>query len=1049
MSLMDYHITIQHYKESFPEEEVDRGKQYHIEKVERQGQGIYRLTVNQKYESNTYVRVRVQKNGDIDHLESSCMCRSIYCRHVIAALDYLSDVYMGNRSTQSSRFISQLIMTYGRQLSDQVQQPVRIEPEVSLNEQKGSLFLRLRIGRTKMYLLPDIGRFMDACEYHHTKSYGKELEWTHDLSALDSKSRRLAELAYDIYQRSRGDYRNYTWNSGKEFSLQDASLERFMDIMGEDTLTIGKTVYTVVPKDPALRASLRSVDRSKLCFTVENPLLFLGSAERGYFLSQEEQKLYVTSRDYANALSPLLKVLAEHEKLMIAQKDVSAFFSTVLRQIEPYCDTDMTAVDESQLPPQLVSQLYVDVDEQGVVCATLQFSYGERFYSAFAPPTNRLHEDHYGETAAKQAVLHYFTFDSADKTHPLKATDDDTVFLLISEGMTKLSRFMEVYVSDRFKGISVRKPVQTSVGIRPTGDLLELDISSVGYTLEELTEMLNAYRKGRKYHRFRDGSFSMVDDSMKELDMLTKELNISDKALLKEKVTVPMYRMLYLNSLQTDGEAIRLKRSSDFKQYAKDYENSLRDEERLVVPQELESILRDYQKDGFRWMKTLHLYHMGGILADDMGLGKTLQAIALMLNEKNTSADGEHKQFLVVCPSSLTLNWLNEIAKFAPQLKALCVTGTVAERNKLFETMGDYDVLITSYATLLRDIERYEDRHFAVQFLDEAQNIKNHTTRSAKAVKVIHSDRRFALTGTPVENSLAELWSIFDFIMPGYLHNYTYFQRNYETPIVKKNDAAAVRSLQRMTSPFILRRLKKEVLTELPDKTETVLVSDMDETQRKLYLANAIQAKRELAGMDGQRDKLKMLTILLRLRQICCDPSLVYENYDGGQAKLEQCMELIENCIEAGHKILLFSQFTSMLTIIATALTQRKRSFYMLTGETKTKERLRMVNDFNQNEVNVFLISLKAGGTGLNLTGADIVIHYDPWWNLSAENQASDRVYRIGQKNSVQIYKLIVKDTVEEKICQLQQRKAELLETAVGGEGDILNMTTDEIISLL
>ena len=323
------------------------------------------------------------------------------------------------------------------------------------------------------------------------------------------------------------------------------------------------------------------------------------------------------------------------------------------------------------------------------------------------------------------------------------------------------------------------------------------------------------------------------------------------------------------------------------------------------------------------------------------------------------------------------------------------------------------------------------------------------TGQCGTLVKAVSSKLRFALTGTPVENTLAELWSIFDFIMPGYLHNYSYFKKNYEQPIVKKHDEAAARSLQRLTSPFILRRLKKEVLEELPDKTETVLLTEMENEQKKIYTANAAEVRGELKHLSDSSDRLKILAMLTRLRQLCCDPSLVYENYGGGSAKLEQCIELIKSCIEAGHKILLFSQFTSMLDIIAARLDAEGVEYYMLTGKTKAKERLKLVNDFNENAVSVFLISLKAGGTGLNLTGADIVIHYDPWWNLSAENQASDRAYRIGQHNNVQIYKLITKNTIEERISELQQRKADLLETVLGGDGDIMKMSVSEVMSLL
>ncbi|MBQ3691803.1 MAG: DEAD/DEAH box helicase family protein, partial [Clostridia bacterium] len=334
-----------------------------------------------------------------------------------------------------------------------------------------------------------------------------------------------------------------------------------------------------------------------------------------------------------------------------------------------------------------------------------------------------------------------------------------------------------------------------------------------------------------------------------------------------------------------------------------------------------------------------------------MGLGKTIQAIALMLSTKENSE--EHRQCLVITPSSLTINWENEIKKFAPSLEAVCLNGSAAERKKLFEDIDKYDVVITSYSTILRDIDKYENITFALQIIDEAQNIKNHNTQSAKAVKAIKSDLRFALTGTPIENTLAELWSIFDFVMPGYLYNYSYFKKNYETPIVKKNDEKAIKSLQRLISPFILRRMKKEVLTELPEKTETILFTEMEKEQKKIYTANAAQVRGELKELDSS-DKIKILAMLTRLRQLCCDPSLVYDNYDGGSAKLEQCIELVKSCIEAGHKILLFSQFTSMLELLERELKALGIEYYKITGQTSKEERIKLVRSFNENEVPLF-----------------------------------------------------------------------------------------------
>ena len=434
-----------------------------------------------------------------------------------------------------------------------------------------------------------------------------------------------------------------------------------------------------------------------------------------------------------------------------------------------------------------------------------------------------------------------------------------------------------------------------------------------------------------------------------------------------------------------------------------------------------------------------------------MGLGKTIQIISILLDYKKNI--NENKASIVVSPSSLSLNWKNEIEKFAPDLKTKVIRGTAEERKLLIENVDKYDLLITSYDLLKRDIDVYKDKNYNFKFIiaDEAQYLKNNNTKNAKSIKILNADTRFALTGTPIENSLAELWSIFDFIMPGYLFTYKEFKTRYEMSIIKDEDIEVMNKLKMLIEPFVLRRTKKEVLTELPEKTITVLNNEMEEEQRNIYLSYLLQAKQELQdeiNVNGyEKSQIKILAALTRLRQICCHPGLFIQDYQNSSSKLEQCIEIIEDGINAGHKILLFSSYTSMFEIIEKKLDERNIKYFKLTGSTKVDERIELVDEFNQNpEIGVFLISLKAGGTGLNLIGADMVIHYDPWWNISAENQATDRAYRIGQKNNVQVYKLITKDSIEEKIYELQQKKAELTDNMLSTQTTFINKLSKEDI---
>ena len=457
----------------------------------------------------------------------------------------------------------------------------------------------------------------------------------------------------------------------------------------------------------------------------------------------------------------------------------------------------------------------------------------------------------------------------------------------------------------------------------------------------------------------------------------------------------------------------------------------------------MEPVLRPYQRVGFQWLKTLESCGFGGILADEMGLGKTLQMIAFLF-----SAERGGLASLVVCPASLILNWADELARFAPDLRVTLIMGTAAERKKQLAEKPDSDVWVTSYELLRQDIKLYAELEFYCCILDEGQHIKNQSTLASKAVKQVVCRQRFILTGTPIENRLSELWNLFDFLMPGYLFSHRSFVEKLEKPAVKSGDAAAAEQLRKLVQPFMLRRLKRDVLKELPPKIEHVRRVALAENERKVYLAAALEARNALAA--GEQGKLAILAALTRLRQICCAPGLCFENYTGPASKLDACIELCASMAENGHQILLFSQFTSMLDLIRDRLNQLRISNFTLQGSTSKEQRARLVQDFNKGAASVFLISLKAGGTGLNLTAADVVIHYDPWWNLAAQEQATDRAHRIGQQSSVQVYKLIAENTIEEKILKLQEKKAELMDMiSDGSEASILNMSAEDLLALL
>lgn len=469
------------------------------------------------------------------------------------------------------------------------------------------------------------------------------------------------------------------------------------------------------------------------------------------------------------------------------------------------------------------------------------------------------------------------------------------------------------------------------------------------------------------------------------------------------------------------------------------------------IPAEVKAKLRSYQKEGVDWLDRLRNMHLSGILADDMGLGKTLQAI-IAVTQKILEKEGAIS--LIVCPTSLVYNWKEEFAKFNPKVKALAVDGTPTQRKRLLENIRDYDVVITSYSLLQKDIDTYKDIPFDYCILDEAQHIKNRSTRNARSVKMIQASHRLILTGTPIENSLDELWSLFDFLMPGLLSSYDRFVEKYiRTP--SKEGTRNMDSLKKKVSPFILRRMKKDVLKDLPSVSEITYHCHLSEQQKELYQSYAASAREELAQLvkkEGfERVQIHVLATLTRLKQICCHPAIFAKEKPehGDSAKYDMLMELLQNLMESKHKTVIFSQYTRMLQIVREDLQRQGVPFEYLDGSTKN--RLDIVKKFNEDEkIPIFLVSLKAGGSGLNLTGADTVIHYDMWWNPAVESQATDRVHRIGQKNNVSSYKLVTLNTIEEKIVELQQRKQGLVRKIVSSDEEAISkLTWEEVLELL
>jgi superfamily II DNA or RNA helicase len=1000
-----------------------------------------------------------------------CDCPAFYsyegcCKHIVAVLlqyyyrmvteDHAPVRLKGGTVTDSAA--RQMIKQYSDRMinsavSNASVQKVRLIPVVKIDS-FGRLALELTVGNERMYIIKDLPKFYSDITSGNVVEYGVKLKFLHNENAFDEQSRPLLRFFTDkfrellTYVNLQAMYKN----DKRSLYLSPRAFDDFFNIYEGQRVAfnfdVDKSQVLFANENPPLELTLNK-EGNAFKLKMGLPDLLVAGAKCQYMLIGD--RLLRCSEACTQATSGLLQaMMGKDGTLVVAEADMGEFCSSVVSEIRPY--VNIKADDEdiaSFLPMPLVSKLYLDMPSVGLITGNLKFCYGDNETDAMSEAKMNFQRNIKEELLAQSFVKKYFEAYDPEQRF-LYIQDDDRIYRLLSEGIDEMSGTVEIYTTDKFKSVAVRRPPQVSVGVRLRSNLIDIDIDTDDFPPEELAALLGSYRQHKKYHKLRDGSFVGLENSpLADISQLAQGLDLTDDDFARGGATVPKYRALYLDGIIKDSAQLKTERDIGFKAMVRDI-NDISDSE-TEPPESLRHILRNYQKTGFRWLKTMSRYGFGGVLADDMGLGKTLEAIAFLLSNKEENP--EKCVSLIVCPASLVLNWESEINHFAPQLKALSVIGDAQQRAEFISHIHEYDAIITSYDLLKRDIELYKEIKFFCQIIDEAQYIKNAVTQNARAVKSVQSEQRFALTGTPIENSLAEIWSIFDFLMPGYLHNHNRFKQDFELPVIKNNDENALINLKKLLSPFILRRLKANVLKELPPKTETVLYAALDGEQKRLYTANLAKIRSQLGsqfksgGLSGSR--VVILAMLTRLRQLCCDPTLCYEDYHSESAKLELCLELLESSVQAGHKVLLFSQFTSMLSIIEAHLKQLAISYYVLKGSTPKEERAALTSRFNIDDTKVFLISLKAGGTGLNLTGADIVIHYDPWWNISAQNQATDRAHRIGQQNSVQVYKLIAKDTIEEKILKLQKDKMKLADSVISeGDGMISRMSSDEILNL-
>ncbi|WLV24324.1 DEAD/DEAH box helicase [Aciduricibacillus chroicocephali] len=909
----------------------------------------------------------------------------------------------------------------------------------------GRLFyLEMKTGVKRRYVVRNLGEFLDDVFEGEEHEFTKKFTYDGQVHYFRPEDMEMLEVLHGI-QRNSEIYDQPSFNYYHD-ELRDKRYVVVPPYAMKDLIAkLSKLNFVLIEGQKEYTEIAISEDQLPFQFVLEredtgNDLVFTlegtdgAKFYRNYDLVFQDGIFYFPNKKQLPIIGEMLRFSQGVKRMPVQKERADLFLSEVLPSLKNVGKVNIAEeISEEIIDKPLEAKLYLEMKET-VIGGRLEYHYGKEVIEPFAgrKTGNQLILRDAAKEQKIMNLIEHANFRFNGKELYIEA-DDDTLYNFLYEVLPQMSRHLEVLMTNELRQFLVDTPPEAATNIRvdESANLLDIGFSIEGVSQDEVEAVLAAVIEKKRFYRLQSGAFlSLGGEEFQSVQHFFAEMDLTAADTVNGRLSLPMFRGMEVDEL------IDTKKVYDhaFHKLLGHLQSPERQD--YPLPEQLNAELRSYQETGYQWFRSLSDYHFGGILADDMGLGKTLQSIAYI-----ASIDSD-KPHLIVAPSSVIYNWKNEVEKFAPHLRVAVMTGTPQEREEKIQEGNELDIWITSYQTLRQDIELYRELQFQTLILDEAQYIKNYQTKTSKAMREVKASRKFALSGTPIENSIDELWAIFQVIMPGLMPNHRKFKELSHEKIA------------RMTRPFILRRLKTEVLTELPEKIESVQISELTKEQKELYIGYLNELRQETANSlrtgSFRENRMKILAGLTRLRQICCHPSLFLENYEGTAGKLEQLIQLIETLMESGKRMLIFSQFTSMHELIAKILDKRGIGYFYLHGQTKSKERVEICERFNNGENSIFLISLKAGGTGLNLTGADTVILYDLWWNPAIEDQAAGRAHRFGQKNVVQVMRLIAEGTIEEKIYALQQKKRELIDAVIQpGEAALTGITEDDVRELL
>ena len=871
-------------------------------------------------------------------------------------------------------------------------------------------FLSIRIGYDKEYIVKSITEFIDLMENKKYYSYGQKLSFVHSYEVLDDESK---------------DFYSFLLSIGHEASLKTIQIKKsqFLEIL---EIYHNSGIYYANENRKA--AYYQIVDLNNVDVVLNDQCLYINQPKHteelicgvnyAYFLGEDRIFAYhFKKRNEAMIFNTLYK--CKSKALWIETNETDFIYN-----LYPLLKKDVL-IEESfyqKYPlPNIEIVSYLEYQD-GMILNSPKMKVEKKFKNT--PYVVQIIDGY-----TKHLESFGFVKNEND-TFRLQDLEDQYSFL--KSDLSGLKNYGEIFFDDSIKKLKIKKANRVHVYVSFNVGLLDFKIEGDQLTPEEIQAMLSAYKNKKRFVKLEnDVILEVKEEDVKDLDNFLEDFNI-----IKEDFHKPISKPInYLLKL-VDGQEDFIHFDEKIYQMIKQVQNFSKSEE--LPDEKFLAVLRPYQIEAFKWLNMLAKFGFGGILADDMGLGKTLEILSFI------ATDTVEAPTLIVCPMSLVYNWENECRKWKLSYPVELIIGNANDREEMILNMNYQKkaIYITSYDSLRRDIDLYQEA-FRCVVADEAQFIKNQNALKSAAIKQLKADLRFALTGTPIENGLADLWSIFDYLMPGYLSNYHHFKTRYET-LIMEDDTETLSLLKKRVQPFILRRTKRDVLTELPEKIEEVYYCKMDEKQEELYKTYVQKIKNDL-----QEEGNNILALLTRLRQICISPQLIYEE-PMPSSKLNMALELIKRAISSNHRILLFSQFASIFPILGQMLQAENILYYILDGKTPSQKRIDMVESFNKDsQIKVFLISLKAGGTGLNLVGADMVIHLDPWWNISAQNQATDRVHRIGQTRNVHVLKLVCMDSIEEKVMLLQSLKNELADQILMPQEQKMKLSKEDVLDLI